>query len=798
MDDEDVKVEEEVKKVIISITSDGTKTEGISRRNSTGKLNTGASPPAFSSNDKSLPNYLKASTSSCHEFCKYGKVHVFEPKKKQPKTQGVSGSNEIHDEEMKIKIPAPRGRRMKPEQKVNTTSQPEGRLLDEPKRNKHNGVEEIQQPAAHVIVEKKESFEAPESVNLQTPSPSPQGIESLENLFASLELIPLSEGDASYEEPISIDTETPPPAHQIDELPDTSETTKLESSSPTEKRIISQEPITLLTWSETSSDVSESMEHELLSPSNIPEDIASGSSEEHFGVEIVTQSMGTESVMCADESLIPKPAILSMQKSKAKISEPSRRLTATKNRSSTIEEKPSEKAVGMKLKAPTNHKSVVDVKVQSPTKKKKIVEGKKKEETRPKNYLPLETAADRDKANSEKRIEPLGQPTAVRKKSTSVVEKTTAASSEPKVSEQKSTSSVERAVMSLSPKVTKQRTSPTKKRIDTNAQPSVSSRLRTPLLKSTPTLISERRLSTQRGIVSKIISSVELSKLREDAAVKSSRASVSTKPSIGREMTSLNSKKSRNLKTSSAVKIQSKVGKLERVNETVKEKTLYVIEPKIRKTDQRSMKNESKRSSPRTSSSFSSSLSLSSSLSESSEEKEGNEEEESTLREASEVVLGDEKPKRRKPSVSPKPEEKRKPNRTATARPEAKLPSPRKLSFQRGKVVSPKTEITAPRRLKFRQASENQTGKEKRIFRRRRVSCGSASEFISPKTEAAAVVLRHQDVQEKKDTQGLFNLVIEETASKLVQAKKSKVKALVGAFETVISLQETRLPSTIS
>jgi hypothetical protein len=38
----------------------------------------------------------------------------------------------------------------------------------------------------------------------------------------------------------------------------------------------------------------------------------------------------------------------------------------------------------------------------------------------------------------------------------------------------------------------------------------------------------------------------------------------------------------------------------------------------------------------------------------------------------------------------------------------------------------------------------------------------------------------------------LFNNVIEETASKLVETRKSKVKALVGAFETVISLQDKK------
>lgn len=59
--------------------------------------------------------------------------------------------------------------------------------------------------------------------------------------------------------------------------------------------------------------------------------------------------------------------------------------------------------------------------------------------------------------------------------------------------------------------------------------------------------------------------------------------------------------------------------------------------------------------------------------------------------------------------------------------------------------------------------------------------------YNDPNTGAQVVVLRHQDVQQKDD-QGLFNNVIEETATKLVKSRKSKVKALVGAFETVISL----------
>ncbi|KAL9297237.1 hypothetical protein ACSQ67_023133 [Phaseolus vulgaris] len=54
------------------------------------------------------------------------------------------------------------------------------------------------------------------------------------------------------------------------------------------------------------------------------------------------------------------------------------------------------------------------------------------------------------------------------------------------------------------------------------------------------------------------------------------------------------------------------------------------------------------------------------------------------------------------------------------------------------------------------------------------------------------VVLKCQDVQDKKDGEGLYNNVIEETASNLVETRKGRVKALIDAFETIISLEEKR------
>ncbi|XVF60633.1 hypothetical protein PTKIN_Ptkin08bG0063900 [Pterospermum kingtungense] len=118
---------------------------------------------------------------------------------------------------------------------------------------------------------------------------------------------------------------------------------------------------------------------------------------------------------------------------------------------------------------------------------------------------------------------------------------------------------------------------------------------------------------------------------------------------------------------------------------------------------------------------------------------------------------------------------------------------PLKLSFGRGKVIDIQSEVNnGPKRLKLRRVrvlGDNQIVKsDQRTFRRRKAD-GDTND--NKPTGGEKVILRHQDVQGKKDEEGLFNNVIEETASKLVEIRKSKVKALVGAFETIISLQDT-------
>ncbi|OEL37143.1 hypothetical protein BAE44_0001839 [Dichanthelium oligosanthes] len=133
---------------------------------------------------------------------------------------------------------------------------------------------------------------------------------------------------------------------------------------------------------------------------------------------------------------------------------------------------------------------------------------------------------------------------------------------------------------------------------------------------------------------------------------------------------------------------------------------------------------------------------------------------------------------------------------TATITPSSTVaPAPRKLTFRRGKVLNPdESSSSTPRRLRFRPAMAATDASAARSRGSRITSRKSDSSAAARDAGAEVVVLRRrQDGEEtKKQEQVLFNNVIEETASRLVaEARKSKVRALVGAFETVISLQET-------
>ncbi|KAG8388724.1 hypothetical protein BUALT_Bualt02G0155100 [Buddleja alternifolia] len=105
---------------------------------------------------------------------------------------------------------------------------------------------------------------------------------------------------------------------------------------------------------------------------------------------------------------------------------------------------------------------------------------------------------------------------------------------------------------------------------------------------------------------------------------------------------------------------------------------------------------------------------------------------------------------------------------------------PRKLKFWKGKI------------LEIQNANDDYMEKK----RLRKVVCDGKLVHMNDGFIRAA--LRRQGMQTRNSPVGLMNSVIEETATKLVQMRKSKVEALVGAFECVINLQDTETSRTTS
>lgn len=125
-------------------------------------------------------------------------------------------------------------------------------------------------------------------------------------------------------------------------------------------------------------------------------------------------------------------------------------------------------------------------------------------------------------------------------------------------------------------------------------------------------------------------------------------------------------------------------------------------------------------------------------------------------------------------------------------------PPTRPVSFRKGKLIEPKPEDSTPTSIKLKKRVVQEPklrsdgNKKKKNLKE---GVGKVSSYNSGESKREKVVLRHRKVEAKKKLQTLFNNVIEETVSKLEEVRKSKVKALVGAFETVISLQDSDIAS---
>ncbi|KAI3987760.1 hypothetical protein MKX01_028494 [Papaver californicum] len=360
------------------------------------------------------------------------------------------------------------------------------------------------------------------------------------------------------------------------------------------------------------------------------------------------------------------------------------------------------------------------------------------------------TSVSKPKSSPVQLVQVLETPKTMKKETTSFKRTT---GSEPKASPDQLVQVLE------TPKIIKKKAT-SFKRTDVSAKPSTEKLSLSPL--STSGGVTGRRNSEN-----KVLKMNGVSKIGQKKTVVLPKASLSPRLSVNRVASLIT--KSKVPKTGSSLSRNQKVkkdGSNLSSNEEVREKTLYIINPQPKEGNLEAGGVEKERQEGE----------------ECQESEYTTDDEIEALSETGEDVNG---------NPVDKEKYKRKPRKTVHVEDEELA---RKLKFRRGKVVNPQAENNGTRRLKFNRGKvleSNQNGADdnRRRYRKSEVYNDDTN---NGKPESENVVLRHQDEQGKKDAQGLYNNVIEETASMLVEKRKSKVKALVGAFETVISLQESK------
>ncbi|OVA00742.1 Calmodulin-binding domain [Macleaya cordata] len=380
----------------------------------------------------------------------------------------------------------------------------------------------------------------------------------------------------------------------------------------------------------------------------------------------------------------------------------------------------------------------------------------------------------------------------------------------PAISLTKVSSPSKKIVVTAKPAISLTKVSSPSKKLVITAKPAISLKPKPVAMRlSTSPLKSSGGLGSRGNSNIKIVNNTARSRIVEKKPLVKPTASLSRKPSANRVAT-LNTKNV--LKPATPLKDQNKLRKVEPKQpnaEKLREKTLYVIEPNPENKNLAASVNGrlSNQSSEASSSSSSVKKRSSSPSSTQSSQSYREEEEENGYESTISKETGSESTHSKgtgSESTHSKETENGKTSQAKYRRTKARMVQPeekesaRKQNFRRGKVVTLQAENNGARKLRFRQGrvlGDNQNGKgelSKKSFRKRT----EVDNENGAKPESEKVVLRHQDMQGKKDEQVLINNVIEATASKLVETRKSKVKALVGAFETVISLHETKPSAT--
>ncbi|CAL9053443.1 uncharacterized protein LOC135635082 [Musa acuminata AAA Group] len=748
--------EEAMERVIEPVTPEVPKPKSSVGRNSTGKTKSGASPSFPEGEEKPLPHYLRSSTSSCHDFCKYGKKHDLEIKKRHPVRQKFLVNKEISEDG---------------NNKTNVATQQEKRKKEYPKpvvsKEKNQGtkkpvvVEENDVPPEKIIQISDSlanlgdgSVQESSSYKFNFPSD-----DQATDVF--LGHSPGSQADETLDESTSIKQMTPSFISTSNESTEQKPSNRSERSSETNASINLDQKATengeLAPTEESSAEpviikfmISSSMQH---------------SSDSAPHMTVMEDKASAEHIASCRSDTSPDESIGSLRSSDLLSSmkpENSEDVTSTGNRHANGAEGYIEEDIAAKQEATCSTGMATGSFVyqeEGLSKKGKQVSGSgmgvkaKRDADKIKRPNKVVGASDRPKVIRQAKTDLSGVPNGriaptLRKTISSVKPET------------------KQRMTPVTPRVVRKKATSASKDHDASVQRATSIKIKNLSFKAASQSTSSGGLTHRNKKITKVSSQPD----RREKVLGQSLSSRSLKPHTSRVSTT-KSWIHRNVRPASQVKNETRSGKPAK-----KKEASSVSEPKSEKVNLKTTKKNLKKHN-----------------SNPSDEKDCNsgpklgEVSKSGLRKAVTQKMS---------SVISKGEIQSKNRRTATVDSGDKISTAYKLKFSRGKVVSLQHENNAPRILRFRLArtasnKKNSKGDVQTKGYRSGPGPGSAGSY-TPISKAPTVVLRHQDVREKKDTKGLLNQVIEETASKLVETRKSKVKALVGAFESVISLQERK------
>ncbi|XP_020092606.1 uncharacterized protein LOC109713063 [Ananas comosus] len=649
---------------------------------------------------KPIPHYLKPSSGSCHDFCKYGHKHGFDTKKRIP-VHFQKGNNTIkipEREKDQLIITSHKGRRKREEVKPKISSSEDDRSI----KSMPLPPEKVYQLFDPPMNLAEAPAEAPLSTDLSSHTADLKGAFSLGNTPPDID-------GGSSEEAVSIKLVIPSTIQKSDALDKDARADSVGSSD------------------------------ENLSIKSAGE----GLSEEHVSLGPITEYV-QEAIVSAELNGTAEALV--------------------KNKGNQMEETPRKQAAGLSMEKKSmkvsNSSDLKKPELRKPKVVEKIEGSDKAKTTKKKNGEEGEFGRNKIAPSPLKR-------TLKSFKETSNNEKT-----------KKSPSSVKSMIASVKSRVNENQSLSSPTATDLSVKRRSFPKPETSVVKTKLSSISLGGQASRKSLAKKTTEGEDEPDNGQKDVRKQLKPSIPVKAAL-KSVSSIKLRKYNKAISISPTKNQRELGRLDSRADNIKEKTLHVIDWKLEKTDIKIIKKKSFKdnfSSPARSSLLASSSKPAPSISSRGKEVHGSV---SAITEVSNDLKG---------------VNIRKLRRSASVISDDNLTSPHKMKFRRGKVVNIQSENNGPRRLKFRKprvVGENQNTKgevEGRNFIRRRESAA----VDSSTSEAPIIVLRHQDVLGKKDSQGLFNHVIEETASKLVETRKSKVKALVGAFETVILLQESK------